>query len=71
MIWREKYDPSNPPLSLNAICRGGSPLPSPPAPGAYTPLTGADCGAPLELIMEMVVVEWPPEGGVGGLLRIR
>ena len=33
------------PPSLNAICRGGSPLPSPPAPGAYAPLAGAGCGA--------------------------
>ena len=48
---------SRPPPSLNAICRGGSPHPSPPAPGAYAPLTGAGCGAPLELIVEEVVVE--------------
>ena len=34
------------PPSLTAICRGGSPLPSPPAPGAYAPLAGAGCGAP-------------------------
>ena len=38
-----------PPPSLNAICRGGSPLPSPPAPGAYAPLAGAGCGAPRSL----------------------
>jgi hypothetical protein len=37
-----------PPPSLNAICRGGSLLPSPPAPGAYAPLAGAGCGAPRE-----------------------
>ena len=36
------------PPSLNAICWGGSPLPSPPAPGAYAPLAGAGCGAPRE-----------------------
>jgi hypothetical protein len=29
------------PPSLNAICRGGSPLPSPPAPGAYAHNTDA------------------------------
>ena len=45
------------PPSLNAICRGGSPLPSSPAPGAYAPLAGAGCGVPLEMIVEMVVVE--------------
>ena len=33
VMWREKVRPFDPPPSLNAICRGGSPLLSPPAPG--------------------------------------
>ena len=48
VMWREEVRPFEPPPSLNAICRGGSPLPSPPAPGAYAPLAGAGCGAPRE-----------------------
>ena len=48
VMWREEMRPFEPPPSLNAICRGGSLLPSPPAPGAYAPLAGAGCGAPRE-----------------------
>ena len=58
LLWfGERNETLRPPPSLNATCRGGSPLLAPPAPGAYAPLTGAGCGAPLEMIVEMVVVE--------------
>ena len=53
--------PFAPPSPLDAICWGGQPPPLPPTPGAYAPLTGAGCGAALEIVVDMVVVETVPE----------
>ena len=57
VMWREKVRPFEPPPPSERDLLGGQPPPLPPAPEAYAPLTGAGCGAPLELIVEVVVVE--------------